>query len=154
MKHTASKADTFWLAASLSLSLFICTFGKTLQTVDFSEVNEAILLVFGIEHILENKAIITAVCLDYSVISQIKPLSHALFQRCSVIFKYILGISALCIWSKSRKWERIPSREFCDLPFCQPSLRKAPIRILRGARSLSPSRHKVHGLFRSIRKVS
>ena len=94
---------------SLSLSLFICTFGKTLQTVDFSEVNEAILLVFGIEHILENKAIITAVCLDYSVISQIKPLCHALFQRCSVIFKYILGISALCIWySDLPKWQPTP----------------------------------------------
>ena len=67
MKHTTSKADTFWLAASLSVSLFFfffCTFGKTLQTVDFSEVNEAILLVFGVEHTLENKVIIAAVCLD------------------------------------------------------------------------------------------
>jgi len=64
MKHTTSKADTFWLAASLSLSFFFFTFGKTLETVDFSEVNEAILLVFGVEHTLENKVIIAAVCLD------------------------------------------------------------------------------------------
>ena len=43
------------------------------------------------------------------MISQIKPVCHALFQRCSIIFKYILGISALCLWySDLPKWQPTP----------------------------------------------
>lgn len=64
---------------------------ERLSTLDFLKITKLFYWYMLVEHTWKSKVIIIDVCMVYSVISLIKPTSHALFSRGSITFRYIIG---------------------------------------------------------------